>query len=341
MERSIAGLPEEDLIYACTDADKLRKIYSDKEILIYGATGFIGTWLTASLLYANQTLNLNSRIKIITRNSHAARLKFGREFLKLDVYEHDLSVSVPSEEIFADLIFHGATPSRKYTGSENRSALISSTLNAATHAANAKSKNVDKPYVIHLNSGAIYGKQSTQFRSESDLPTSLESNPYIESKLGADDILIGAELKGLIHFQSPRLFAFGGPLLPLDEHFAIGNFLSNGLRNQRIEVKGNPGTTRSYMYPADLAKILLLLPSFQIRNPINIGSETPITMFELAELISELTSGQGVYFSNPEMEINHYVPSTSNLNALLGGSNITPIETLLLKWIKWLEIRNP
>jgi dTDP-glucose 4,6-dehydratase len=192
-----------------------------------------------------------------------------------------------------------------------------------------------------LNSGAIYGKQITRLRSENDLPTTLESNPYIESKLGADEILSKAELQGLIDFQSPRLFAFGGPLLPLNEHFAIGNFLANGLQNQKIEVRGNPGTTRSYMYPADLVKILLLLPSFQTKDPINIGSEASITMSDLAGLISNLTSRKGIYFSNPKTEINYYVPSTSNLNRLFNGSKITPIEILLEKWIAWLELRSP
>ena len=341
MKRSTAGLPEEDLISACTDIDKVREFYADREILIYGATGFIGTWLTASLLYANQTLGLNAKIKIITRNSQAAVEKFGKEIQNHYVHQHDLSASVPSEIFTADLIFHGATPSRKSTGSDNRDALISSTLNAARHAVSVKSRNIDRPHVVHLNSGAIYGKQITRMRSENDLPTTLESNPYIESKLGADKILSKAELKGLIDFQSPRLFAFGGPLLPLDEHFAIGNFLANGLQNQKIEVQGNPGTTRSYMYPADLVKILLLLPSFQTKDPINIGSEASITMSDLAELISNLTSRKGIHLSNPDAEVNYYVPSTSNLNTLFKGSKITPIEILLEKWIEWLELRSP
>ena len=243
MKLSIAGLPEEDLISACTDESDLRKIYADKEILIYGATGFIGTWLTASLLYANQALSLNSKIKIVTRNAQSAKVKFGNQILNHYVYEHDLSVSSPGEIITADVIFHGATPSRKFTGSENKSALISSTLNAARHAARVKSRNTDRPYVIHLNSGAIYGKQITQIRNDSDPTTTSEVNPYIISKLGADQVLSEAQASGQIYFQSPRLFAFCGPLLPLDEHFAIGNFIWNGLKHQKINVKGNPETT--------------------------------------------------------------------------------------------------
>jgi hypothetical protein len=64
-------------------------------------------------------------------------------------------------------------------------------------------------------------------------------------------------------------------------------------------------------------------------------------MSELAILISNQTSKKGIYFSNPTAESNHYVPSTSNLNRLLEGMKITPIEILLEKWIKWLEVRIP
>jgi hypothetical protein len=94
------------------------------------------------------------------------------------------------------------------------------------------------------------------------------------------------------------------------------------------------------MYPADLAKVLLLLPSFQTNDSINIGSEASITMIELAELVSNLTSRKGIYLSNPKMELNYYVPSTTNLNRLVGGSKVTPIEILLEKWIKWLEVES-
>ena len=82
-----------------------------------------------------------------------------------------------------------------------------SAINAASHAAKLVSNNIDKPVVIHLNSGAIYGKQTSQLRNEIDLPLTTTTNPYIESKITIDSILSKAESQGLIKFQSPRLFA--------------------------------------------------------------------------------------------------------------------------------------
>lgn len=340
MKLSFASLPEEDLASTCNEIEKIKEFYTDREILIYGGTGFIGTWLTATLLFANRMLKLNSSFKIITRNANAAREKFGQNVSSLGIYQHDLSLSIPNEILSADLVFHCATPSNKSTGSDNGISLIASANNAALHAVKIKSKNIDKPLVIHLSSGAIYGKQTSQLRNENDLPLTTTADPYIQSKLTIDSILSEAESQGLIHFQSPRLFAFGGPMLALNEHFAIGNFLSNGLQSEKIEVKGSPETTRSYMYPSDLVKILLLLPSRQSKGSLNIGSNDSITMSELATLISNLTSRKGIYFSNPKAEPSHYVPSIVNLERVLGGLQIYQIESILEKWIKWLRNRN-
>lgn len=339
MKLWIADLPEEDLVSAAEEIRKVGEFYSNREILIYGSTGFIGTWLTASILCANKLFDLNLKIKIITRNAKVAREKFGKEIEGHKIYQHDLSICEPKETISADLIFHGATPSRLATGSNNADELIASTINAATHATKIKSNNIDKPHVIHLNSGAIYGKQTSRLRSEYDPLIKSGFDAYVKSKLGADLILTEAEAKGLISFQSPRLFAFGGPLLTLNEHFAIGNFLLNGLSKQVIEIKGNPMTTRSYMYPADLAKVLLRMPSIKSKDPINVGSNVPITMQELAALISDLTSKKGVYLLNPESEVSHYVPATSNLTKILGDLQFDPLEVLLEKWICWLEAK--
>lgn len=337
MKLSFGGLPEEDLNFVATEFEKIRETYANREILIYGGTGFIGTWLTSALLFANHKLNLNCKIKIITRNAEAAKLKFGYESSTLQIYQHDLSRSVPLQEIHADFIFHAATPSSKSTGSDNSHDLVSTTVNAALHAISVKSNNLHVPFVIHLNSGAIYGTQTTELRSETDEIMKSSTSPYIEAKIKCDNILFRAKMEDLINLHSPRLFAFGGPLLVLKEHFAIGNFIWDGIQNKKIEVKGNPQTTRSYLYPGDLVNILLKLPTQKSDLPINIGSETVLSMSELATTVSELTSRKGIYFTNPNTEASHYVPSTTNLGLLFGPNKLDSIEVLLEKWIKWIK----
>jgi nucleoside-diphosphate-sugar epimerase len=339
LKLGIAGLPEEDLNLICLQSHAAIEFLHHKEILIYGGTGFIGTWLTAALLHADQQFNLKIKIKVITRNQSKAINKFGVHKSNIQFHQYDLALMEPSNNLTADVIFIASTPTNTSTGSLNTQDLVQASRNVVSHATRVRSRILGKPLIIHLSSGAVFGKQSMDylFRNEFDAVDKYSEEPYCQAKLVIENGLISAHAQGAIDYQTPRLFAFLGPGLPLNLHFAIGNFVFDGMQKRKILVRGNPMTRRSYLYPTDLIEVLF--QTLLLKEPVsfNIGSNTGITISDLAQKISSLTSNLGVTFLSPESYPSNYVPSTVNMNKNIKKNSYLDLDTSLEKWINWLK----
>lgn len=121
-----------------------------------------------------------------------------------------------------------------------------------------------------------------------------------------------------------RCFAFIGPDLPLDVHFAIGNFIRDALFGKEVIVRGTGTPVRSYLYQDDLAEWLLtLLTRGEPTTAYNVGSDEAISIADLAYLIrDQLAPGKTVRIeggsSADTPARNHYVPNTDKASKDLG-----------------------
>lgn len=336
------NLPQTDMEEILVGVDISWEKFRLARIAIFGGTGFIGTWLTSALLHANRELSLRLQITLPTRNLE--NLNSRLQILKSDpisVIPMDITKVSNFEFGAMDYYVHSATPSVSSTGALDEQLVRDTTVQGTRKILKHIEMYPTYPNFLHMSSGAVYGRQGTAVprQSESVLVDVLQPlDNYATSKREAEKLIEEATEFGLLNGCNPRLYSFLGPFIATNEHFAVGNFIKDGLEKKRIQVKGNPKTVRSYLYPTDLMIWLIKLLAEPTITPINIGSDIGITMHDLANEISLMTSRLGVELLNPQAPESRYVPSVENIYKRFNLKQEVSRVTGLERWIKWFEV---
>jgi len=120
------------------------------------------------------------------------------------------------------------------------------------------------PRFLLTSSGGVYGQQPANMgkilETYNGMPDPLNPvNAYSIAKRCAEHLCALYQEAYGIETVVARCFAFVGPDMPLDAHFAIGNFIRDALWRNCISVSGDGTPLRSYMYQDDLAHWLHVL----------------------------------------------------------------------------------
>ncbi|WP_080059055.1 NAD-dependent epimerase/dehydratase family protein [Spirosoma aerolatum] len=296
-------------------------------IFITGGTGFFGIWLVNSFLKANRRLKLEAKVILLTRDKNALLDRFPELIYasEITLWEGDV-VNFDFPEIGIDYIIHAAVDAddRIIYG---KPLLTFDTIVNGTRRVLDLSVQKNVKSILIISSGAVYGPQPSHIshinENYNSAPNVLLSSSYAEGKRIAEFLGSVYNSKHGIPVKIARCFAFVGPYLPLNKHYAIGNFIDNVIKGQDITITSDGTPRRSYMYPTDLViwlwKILIKGKS---TYPYNVGSEEDFSLLEIATAVAELSdkdiSVNVIKKSDANVSINRYVPSTERIRNDLG-----------------------
>jgi len=295
------------------------------KLLIIGGTGFFGkSFIDAFNRNLLDPWNIDEII-IMARNIKDFKNRYPKlASSKISFFEGDIASAQYLPD--ADYIIHAAASSdaRNYLASpmSERLNIIAGTLNYSDLA----KKFHQKSKIVYVSSGAVYGPQPCDLEKIPENFLFLEADQlpenkrdYAYAKRDSEKVIYGLGNDGL-NVSIARCFAFLGPWLPLDQHFAIGNFINDGIHGQKILVKADRIVYRSYMYADDLVEWLMTIvekssPSCPIYN---VGSDQPILINKLAQKLGAIF-GQNVLMNDFENDyIDRYVPNVNKAFEELG-----------------------
>ena len=257
-------------------------------IFVTGGTGFFGRWLLGVMARASRQYDL--KVVVLTRDAHA----FQRAAPSLanhpaiGLMEGDVRTFAPPGGRFTHII-HAATDTSATAGQDSLTLADTIVRGSARVLEFALTGGVRR--MLYVSSGAVYGPQPPSLER---MPESFEGAPlaldaasvYGQAKRLAEQLCLGeasADFAPVI----ARAFAFVGPGLPLDGHFAIGNFIADAVAGRPIQIKGSGETVRSYLYAGDLAAwLLMLLAHAPPRSVYNVGSDQAYALRDVAARVA-------------------------------------------------------
>jgi nucleoside-diphosphate-sugar epimerase len=281
-----------DLNYILESNRELWEELRGNKIFITGGTGFFGCWLLESFAWANDRIGLNAKAVVLTRNREAFRNKAPHlaSHPAIQFYQGDVRNFVFPEGHFPHII-HAATEASSRLNEEDPLLMLDVIIQGTRHTLDFAHHCGTKNFLF-ISSGAVYGKQPSDLthipETYSGGPDTMDTNyTYAEGKRLAELLCTIYAKKHGIESKIARCFAFVGPYLPLDIHFAIGNFIRDALTGGPIIVKGDGCPYRSYLYAADLA-IWLWTILFKGRScePYNVGSDIDMTIKDVAKVVA-------------------------------------------------------
>lgn len=305
----------------------------NKNILITGGLGFIGSHLSNRLLQDNN-------VKIID-NMSTGNIKYlddinheNLTLIKKDL--NSLNLNCHLKDI--DYVFHFAAMASVPMSIKKP---IFCNLNNVTATINllkgCVENNIEK--IVFASSSAVYGQNSNMPLKEIEIP--MPASPYAASKASCELYLKSFYESYGLNYVSLRYFNVFGPKQDKNSPYAavIPNFINALLENEKPIIYGTGEQTRDFVYVNDVVNANILAAKSNFNGIINIASGKSVTINELYETIKKILKVDidAKYLPARAGDIVHSQADINNMKKINLKINNENFEEKLLETINWFK----
>lgn len=287
---------------------KLLKLNDMDSLLITGANGFVGQAIIQELGTLKPE-NLPREIVLVTRNNLNVNLPSSLAKIT-SVVNQDLTKPWNIPQQSTHVINLAADGSHAPYSKEASDSFILIGRNLIDWL-----RNLDcRVSVFHASSGACFnyvGSNTSQYLSKG-------KGEFINGRIKVEEELFRASKNSDLRLSIGRLFTFSGKLLLQKNQYAITEFIKSALSERNIKVDGNAEIVRSYLHEDAMAHWILRATINPVElNPLQIGSNQPVTIRELAEYVAEITGAEVTYAPSSQPP-DFYLPNNEETRSSLG-----------------------
>ncbi len=305
-------------------------------ILITGGAGNV-----ASALAKKLAENKDNQIIIIDNLSTGSLLKVPQgdnvKFIKANVNNYNDIVPVFGRYNF-DYVFHYAAVVGVRRTLENPMMVLEDIEGIKNILSLSKNSGVKR--VFYSSSSEVYGEPFEIPQNEQTTPLNSRL-PYAIVKNVGEAFFRSYYHEYGLEYTIFRFFNTYGP--NQSEDFVVPRFLKAALKNEPIYIYGDGQQTRSFCYVDDNIDTCIKAMTNQscLNDVLNIGSDTEMTILDLAKTILSTSKSNSEIIHLPPLEegdMTRRCPDTSKMKTVLGKELIS-LEEGLLKLITHYETR--
>lgn len=305
----------------------------NKNILITGGLGFIGSHLADALLNDNKVVildNLSTGSVTNLKNPNHENLKIIKEDIR------DANLDEITSNI--DYIFHLAAMASVPLSIDKPLECSEINLNATIKLLTCAVKNNVKK-IIFSSSSSVYGQNENMPLKETEQP--MPKSPYASSKASCELYLKSFYESYGLNYISLRYFNVFGPGQDKNSQYAavIPNFISSILEGEQPEIYGDGEQTRDFVFITDVVKANIKAAESDYNGIINIASGKKLSINQLYEIVKDTLDSdvEPKYLPTRKGDIKHSLADVKNMEKINFKIDIDDFENQLQETVNWFK----